>query len=638
MMMNFLPQPKSIVWKEGSFILDYSARIVLENGEPGAFLYAKMLQKEAEQAAGMRLAVIRGQARKGDICLRIRPGIMGEDADSLKKKQGYRLQVAGGQAVVEAEREEGLLYGVQTLCQIIRQAGCVLPACEAKDWPDYKDRGFYHDATRGRVPTLATLKAMADRLCMYKMNQMQLYIEHTYLFRDFSEVWRDDTPLTAEEIMELDEYCRERKIDLVPSLASFGHLYKVLRTSQYEELCELENSRKEPFSLRGRMLHHTLNAADERSMALSKKMIEEYMALFSSDYFNICADETFDLGKGRSRRLKEEIGLEHVYINYVKELCQFVVDHGKIPMFWGDIICGFPEMIKELPEETICLNWGYSPEQSDEPVKKLAAAGATQYVCSGVNGWNHWIPRYHDAYRNITKMCRYGRENGAIGVLNTDWGDFGQINQQEFSVPGLIYGAAFSWNGEEMAEEEINRRISVLEYQDRSGRLTEIVKEISGKEAVTWKLLCDYREVCEQNPEPEEQEKRLAQYMGEELEIPVDVDVFCRKAERLNEEIAGQMAEIRTVLTQMDSSSRSTASHFLVAADGIRLMNRLAAMVMDRHWKGNRFSREERSALAGQMENWLYYYKEMWRASSKESELFRIQGQICWYADELRRI
>lgn len=638
MMMNFLPQPKSIVRKEGSFVLDYPARIVLENGEPGIFLYAGMLQKEIEQAAGMRLAVIRGQARKGDICLRIRPGIMGEDADSLKKEQGYRLQVADGQAVVEAERAEGLLYGVQTLRQIIRQAGCVLPACEAEDWPDYKDRGFYHDATRGRVPTLATLKAMADRLCMYKMNQMQVYIEHTYLFRDFSEVWRDDTPLTAEEIMELDEYCRERKIDLVPSLASFGHLYKVLRTSQYEELCELEGSREEPFSLRGRMLHHTLNAADKRSMALSKKMIEEYMALFSSDYFNICADETFDLGKGRSRRLKEEIGLEHVYINYVKELCQFVADHGKIPMFWGDIICGFPEMIKELPKETICLNWGYSPEQSDEPVRKLAAAGATQYVCSGVNGWNHWIPRYHDAYRNITKMCRYGRENGAVGVLNTDWGDFGQINQQEFSVPGLIYGAAFSWNGEEMTEEEINRRISVLEYQDRSGRLTEIVKEISGKEAATWKLLCDYREVCERKLEPEEQEKRLAQYMGEELEIPVDVDAFCRKAERMNEEIAGQMAEIRSVLTQMDSSSRSMASHFLVAADGIRLMNRLAAMVMDRHWKGNRFSREERNALAGQMENWLYYYKEMWRASSKESELFRIQGQICWYADELRRI
>ena len=55
-------------------------------------------------------------------------------------------------------------------------------------------------------------------MAYYKMNQLQLYIEHTFLFRDFSEIWRDDTPLTAEEIMELDQYCLERGIELVPSL------------------------------------------------------------------------------------------------------------------------------------------------------------------------------------------------------------------------------------------------------------------------------------------------------------------------------------------------------------------------------------------------------------------------------------
>ena len=57
------------------------------------------------------------------------------------------------------------------------------------------------------------------------MNQLQLYVEHTYLFRNISELWRDETPLTAEEILKLDAYCQERHIDLVPSLASFGHLY-----------------------------------------------------------------------------------------------------------------------------------------------------------------------------------------------------------------------------------------------------------------------------------------------------------------------------------------------------------------------------------------------------------------------------
>ena len=70
----------------------------------------------------------------------------------------------------------------------------------------------------------------------YKLNQLQLYVEHTYLFRDFSEMWRDQTPLTAEEIRELDSYCRERHIELVPSLASFGHLCTLLSTNIWGSL------------------------------------------------------------------------------------------------------------------------------------------------------------------------------------------------------------------------------------------------------------------------------------------------------------------------------------------------------------------------------------------------------------------
>ena len=57
-----------------------------------------------------------------------------------------------------------------------------------------------------------------------------------------TELWRDETPLEAQEIMELDAYCAERGIELVPCLASFGHLYKLLGTRSYAALCELEGS------------------------------------------------------------------------------------------------------------------------------------------------------------------------------------------------------------------------------------------------------------------------------------------------------------------------------------------------------------------------------------------------------------
>ena len=74
------------------------------------------------------------------------------------------------------------------------------------------------------------LKQVADILCRYKINQWQLYIEHTYLFRDLSEAWREDTPLTAQEIMELDDYCAARHIELVPSPVYLGHMYRILST------------------------------------------------------------------------------------------------------------------------------------------------------------------------------------------------------------------------------------------------------------------------------------------------------------------------------------------------------------------------------------------------------------------------
>ena len=87
------------------------------------------------------------------------------------------------------------------------------------------------------------------------------------------------------------------------------------------------------------------------------------MPLFTSKYFNICADETFDLGKGKSAGLAETKGTQRMYLDFVKELCGYVVSKGKIPMFWGDIICAQPELIKELPEETVCLTWGYAPSR-----------------------------------------------------------------------------------------------------------------------------------------------------------------------------------------------------------------------------------------------------------------------------------
>ena len=93
-------------------------------------------------------------------------------------------------------------------------------------------------------------------------------------------MWRDETPLTAEEIRELDAYCAKLHIDLVPSIATFGHLYMLLSTKSYGDLCEFPDSWKEPFSFWDRMQHHTVDVSGGRAIELIKAMIEDVHGAF----------------------------------------------------------------------------------------------------------------------------------------------------------------------------------------------------------------------------------------------------------------------------------------------------------------------------------------------------------------------
>ena len=68
-----------------------------------------------------------------------------------------------------------------------------------------------------------------------------------------------------------------------------------------------------------------------------------------------------------------------------------------------------------------------------------------------------------NAFSNIEKMVSYGRKYGALGILTTDWGDYGHINFLGNSMPGMVFAAALSWNPETIGR--------LPQVQDASHRL-----------------------------------------------------------------------------------------------------------------------------------------------------------------------
>lgn len=100
--------------------------------------------------------------------------------------ESYTLDIAPERITICAPGPAGAFYGIQTLRQIFAQGD--VPCLHIEDAPTLEYRGFYHDVTRGKVPTLETLKWLVDRMAYVKLNSLQLYVEHTFPFAEYGDL------------------------------------------------------------------------------------------------------------------------------------------------------------------------------------------------------------------------------------------------------------------------------------------------------------------------------------------------------------------------------------------------------------------------------------------------------------------
>jgi hypothetical protein len=475
--MITLPAVKSLRLKEGAFA----------GSEAGGSVVLGGLRDERLSLAAQRLVGVLREAGWKDPALAEadRPGLHGifiSVDNRSSASESYRLAISPDDISITGSGPAGVFYGIQTLIQIVRQQGTTLPCCDIEDAPDFPHRGFLHDVTRGKVPTLATLKMLVEKASFYKINQLQLYVEHSFAFRSIPELGRGKDPLTPSEIRELDAWCWMHFIDLVPCLSTFGHLYELLRIPRFERLNELSvNASSLPVNLWDRMAHYTIDASNPESAMVIRNMLDDFLPLFQSRYCNICADETFDLGAGKNALTAAATGKGRLYVEFIRKTIAVVREHGKTPMMWGDIILHYPELLGELPGDLVYLNWGYARDVSDAAAKTFAAHGVRQYLCPGVQGWSRFASDIDAASANIRSMVRYGRENRAEGVLTTDWGDCGHVNFPSFSWHGMGLGAALSWNGESFADDRAyDEALSLAEWRDASGRTAVLLRELGG--------------------------------------------------------------------------------------------------------------------------------------------------------------
>jgi hypothetical protein len=223
-----------------------------------------------------------------------------------------------------------------------------------------------------------------------------------------------------------------------------------------------------------------------------RKLYDELLPNFSSQFFNVGCDETWDLGHGQSKKLCVAKGQGRVYLDFLKQIHRETSTRGKRMMFWGDIILKYPKLIKELAKigradlpvsqdarqrvpakfncNLIALNWGYEADHPfDHEMALFAKSKIPFYVCPGTSTWQTLIGRHDNALANLRAAAQAGRKHGAIGYLITDWGDGGHPQPLAVSYLPYLAGASLSWCAKTFDEAKLIPVLSRDVFKDPTG-------------------------------------------------------------------------------------------------------------------------------------------------------------------------
>jgi hypothetical protein len=394
--------------------------------------------------------------------------------DAAMHDEGYVIVPDGARSLaVIADTTTGVFYGAQTVKQLIRGSANArtLLAPTLRDWPAMPHRGVSDDWSRGPLPTMDFLKRELRTLAAYKYNIFSPYFEATFAYASSPVAAFPGGAMTPGEAREMVAYAAKYHITIIPEQESFGHLHHVLKFDEYSPLGETPHG-------------SVLAPGDPATLPLITNWFTELAKIFPGPYAHVGADETFELGLGRTRAEVQQKGLSPVYLDFLTRIHASLAPLHKQLLFWGDIAVKSPELVGTLPKDMIAVPWIYDARPDfTKDILPFTNAGLETWVATGVNNWNRVYPNNNEALGNIRNFVRDGQKLGAKGLLNTVWNDDGEgiFDENWF---GILFGAAASWQPGESSEDAFTDSYGLAFHNDPTGKINDAQRALMAAHAV----------------------------------------------------------------------------------------------------------------------------------------------------------
>ncbi|MFD0312905.1 beta-N-acetylhexosaminidase [Streptomyces flavalbus] len=370
--LALVPRPRELRRRPGRFRLDATTRLRTTPGtEPAAALLRSYLGLPLRHADDGTLVLALDSAlgpRLGD--------------------EGYALTVAADRVLLRAARPAGLLYGVQTLRQLLPHRALSagprhpadrweLPGVEITDRPRYPWRGAMLDVARHFQPA-SYLRRYVDLLALHKLNVLHLHLTDDQGWRmpvaaypRLTEVGGHRTEsmcgpagsdrfdgrphggsYTRAELTELVGYAARRGVTVLPEISLPGHVRAAL--AAHPELGNDPARQLDVWTSWG-VCENVLGVGDH-VLDFFRTVLDEVTDIFPSPYVHIGGDECPTTEWERSpaaiaRAFREGLSGPHeLHGWFLARIADHVVRAGRRPVAWA-------ETDTTLPPECTVMSW-----------------------------------------------------------------------------------------------------------------------------------------------------------------------------------------------------------------------------------------------------------------------------------------
>lgn len=514
--IQIIPQPKQIEATAENFPLKNGTKINLANSRSANDRFAAQdFIDDVRATAKMDLSIGGGKILVGSLD---NPKIKSA-FESLKlvipsnlNEEGYALIVTNNRVIVGGKTDAGTFYGLQTLKQLVRGEGAnaFIQSARIVDFPTMRYRAFSDDISRGLVPTVDYIKRQIRTFAYFKMNMHSLYMEHTFASESNPLFATEEGSFSPAELREIVAYAKNYHVEIVPEQQTFGHLHKVLKFEKYNRLAEI------PYG-------DVLTPQEPDSYKFVAELYKEIDQIFPSKFFHIGADETVELGQGRSREEAREKGVGKVYFDHINRVREILKPYNRRLMMWGDIALNHPDLLDQIPKDVIVMNWQYGARDEFaskiEPFKK---AGLEQFVCPSVWNFNLIFPNEENAITNIRNFVRDGQAAGVIGVMNTNWDDDGET-LFEMDWYGVALGATAGWETAPLDIEKFDKKFDWSFFRADGDEFTKAIRTL-GSVNKTLNFRETQNSIFWQNPFTAQFQKRSLESIEKVRQMRLDVE------------------------------------------------------------------------------------------------------------------